>query len=510
MKRHFSIAVLLLFAGIASAQVHISIDEPDSTWTVQKALGDYVGQTVIFDDPIVVCSNANENSLVISPWRMFQPQSQGEAGSEAYRTTVHINGTCRMALTGVSGYHRCGEKIYNLKAKVNSTSSLSFISGEWRGNTRANLEAGLPELGDYRLLVCAMNLENYYMTLGSMGAKTESQRQKQRTKVSKALAKINADIYGLVELQQGNEAIAEIVSDLNKNLPSRDYKYFTEGGSGTMQKSDFVYDAKVVEPIGLPVEINAELQNRKKMICFREKATGEKFIYSINHFKAMNSGSASIRVREASAVLDRYKSYRTNPNISDNDILIMGDLNAYAKEDPITLFLENGMIDLHRAFHADSSYSYQYSARAGYLDHALCNNTLYRQVTGMCGFHINSDEDDRYTYDGAWSDNTMFRCSDHDPVIVGLKLDSTLTYEPAPTLNNAEILAGETDKLIISNAYKDGGQSFYAIYSVNGLLLEQKEIVSEYQKIELPTAPGVYIVYIYADGKVHQRKMIVR
>ena len=509
MKKHFSIAVMLICALTLTAQVHISIDEPDSTWTVQKALGDYVGQTVIFDDPIVVCSNANENSLVISPWRMFQPQSQGEAGSEAYRTTVHINGTCRMALTGVSGYHRCGEKIYNLKAKVNSTSSLSFISGEWRGNTRANLEAGLPELGDYRLLVCAMNLENYYMTLGSMGAKTESQRQKQRTKVSKALAKINADIYGLVELQQGNEAIAEIVSDLNKNLPSRDYKYFSEGGSGTMQKSDFVYDAKVVEPIGLPVEINAELQNRKKMICFREKATGEKFIYSINHFKAMNSGSASIRVREASAVLDRYKSYRTNPNISDNDILIMGDLNTYAFTEPIFTFLNYGMIDLHRAFHADSSYSYMFSGLASYIDHAICSEQLYQQITGMSAYTINSDESDDYTYDKS-SDNTMFRCSDHDPVLVGLKLDSTLVYDPSPQINSADVYFGQSDKLVIRNAHNGNIKSYYAIYSINGWLVERKEIESAYYEVSLPSAPGTYIVYIYYDGQVFQRRMIIR
>ena len=509
MKRHFSIAVLLLFAGIASAQVHISIDEPDSLWTVQKALGDYVGQTVIFDDPIVVCSNANSSSLVISPWRMFQPLCQGEAGSDGYRTAVHINGTCRMALTGVNGYHRCGEKVYNLKAKVNSTSSLSFISGEWKGNKRADLQAGLPDLGDYRLLVCAMNLENYYITLNEMGAKTESARQKQRTKVSKALAKINADIYGLVELQQGNEAIAEIVSDLNKNLPNREYKYFTEGSGGTMQKSDFVYDAKVVEPIGLPVEINAELQNRKKMICFREKATGEKFIYSINHFKAMTSGGADIRLREATAVLDRYKTYRSNPSINDKDILIMGDLNTYAFTDPIFTFLNYGMIDLHRAFHADSSYSYMFSGLASYIDHAICSEPLYAQITGMSTYTINSDESDDYTYDKS-SDNTMFRCSDHDPVLVGLKLDSTLVYDPTPQINSGDIFSGNADKLIIRNAHNDAAKSYYAIYSINGWQVALKEIESSYFEVNLPSSPGIYIVYIYYDGQVYQRRMIVR
>ena len=508
MKRHFSIAVLLVCALTMTAQVHISIDEPDSVWTVQNALGDYVGQTVIFDDPIIVCSNANDNSLVVSPWRMFQPLSQGEAGSDGYRTTVHINGTARMSLTGVSGYHRCGEKVYNLKAKVNSTSSLSFISGEWRGNTRSDLQAGLPDLGDYRLLVCAMNLENYYITLNEMGARTESARQKQRTKISKALAKINADIFGLVELQQGNEAIAEIVSDLNKNLPNRDYKYFTDGSSGTMQKSDFVYDSKVVEPIGLPVEINAELQNRKKMICFREKATGEKFIYSINHFKAMNSGTPAIRVREATAVLDRYKTYRTNPSVNDDDVLIMGDLNTYAFTEPIFVFLDYGMLDLHRAFHADSSYSYMFGGLASYIDHAICSKQLYSQITGMSAYHINSDESDDYTYDKS-SDNTMFRCSDHDPVLVGLKLDSTLVYDPTPHINSADIFRGTANQLIIENAHREGQKSYYAIYTISGVLQELKEITSSYFAIDLPANPGTYIVYVYYDGQAYQRRLII-
>ena len=507
MKKHFTIVAMLFCALSMTAQVHISIDEPDSLWTVQKALGDYVGQTVVFDDPIVVCSNASSN-LVVAPWRMFQPLSQGFSGSPAYRTAVHINSTCRMTLTDVSGYHRCGEKVYNLKVKVNSTSSVSFISGEWRGNTRADLNT-LPDLGDYRLLVCAMNLENYFMTLGSMGAKTEAQRQKQRTKVSKALAKINADIYGLVELQQGNDAIDEIVNDLNKNLPSRNYQYFTDATSGTSQKSDFVYDANTVEPIGLPVEINAEIANRKKMICFREKATGEKFIYSINHFKSMNTGGAKTRSNEATAVLDRYKSYRNHPSIQDKDMLLMGDLNTYAFTEPISIFLNYGMLDLHRAFHADSSYSYMYGGLASYIDHAICTETIYKQITGMAAYTINSDESDDYTYDKS-SDNTMFRSSDHDPVLVGLKLDSTQVYDPSPQINSAEVFFGANDKLIINNAHNADTRSFYAIYSINGLLIDRKEIESAYYEVSLPTAPGTYIVYIYYDGEVFQRRLIVR
>lgn len=508
MKNTFPIVAMLFCAFSLTAQIHISIDEPSSTWTAQKALSDYIGQTVIFDDPIVVCSNANSSSLVVSPWRMFEPKSQGETGSVEYRTAVHVNSTCRMALTNVDGYHRCGEKVYNLKVKVNSTSSLSFISGEWRGNTRADLNT-LPDLGDYRLLVCAMNLENYYMTLGSMGAKTEADRQKQRAKVSKALAKINADIYGLIELQQGNEAIAEIVSDLNNNLPERDYRYFTDAGSGTMQKSDYVYDANRVEPIGLPVEINAEIANRKKMICFREKATGEKFIYSINHFKSMNTGGADTRSKEATAVLDRYKSYRSHPSIQDRDMLLMGDLNTYAFTEPIAIFLNYGLLDLHRAFHADSSYSYMFGGLASYIDHAISSETLFGQITGMAAYTINSDEADAYTYDKS-NDKTMFRSSDHDPVLVGLRLDSTQVYDPSPQINSADVFSGNSDQMVILNAYNSNAHSYYAIYSINGFLMERKEIDANYYEVQLPTAPGTYIVYIYYNGEVFQRRLIVR
>ena len=398
MKIRISLFAMLFMALPMFSQVHITIS--DSTWSTSE-LSSLVGQTVIFDTPIVVSSNASGN-YTVGPWRRYQPENQGYAGSAEYSTTVRINNTTTFSLTGISGYHRCGEKIYNLKAKVNSASSLSMIGGTWKGDTRSDLESRLPELGDYRILVCAFNLENYFVkNLGPkyLGPDSYAEHQQQRKKVSKALKRINADIYGLVELEQGNDAIAEIASDLNKNLPGRNYKYFNDGTTGSSQKIDFVYDANVVEPIGTPAETNVELSYRKKMVCFREKATGEKFIFSINHFKSMNTGGADRRENEARAVVKLYNSYRQNANIRENDVLFMGDFNCYAMTDPVFVFLNNGMIDLHRAYHADSSYSYLFGGLASYIDHAISNETLYRQITGMAAYHINSDEDDKYTYD---------------------------------------------------------------------------------------------------------------
>lgn len=507
MKTRFSIVLFLFLAVQLSAQVHIALPE-NGEWSGQ-ALKEYIGQTVVFDMPMIVCGNTSGN-YTVSPWRRFQPECMGEVGSPEYNETVRINSTCMFALADVSGYHRCGEKIYNLKAKVNSTSSLTMISGTWRGNTRAELEAGLPDLGDYRLLVCGFNLENYYMTWGSMGARSYAEHQDQRAKISAALKKINADIFGLVELQQGDEAVIEIVDDLNKNLHNRNYRFFHDAAAGTFQKVDFVYDANKVEPIGTPTETNVEVQNRKKMLCFREIETGEKFIYSINHFKAMNTGGADRRENEAKAVVTLYNSYRRHPNIAENDVLIMGDLNCYAKTAPIMVFTKtNDMIDLHRAFHADSSYSYMFGGQASYIDHAISNETLYRQITGMAGYHINSDEDDYYTYERS-GDRTMFRCSDHDPVLVGLKLDSTLSNPIVPFINNKDVLTLENNKMVIQNAYSQEKKSFYAVYTVSGLLQERKEITSSYFEVPLPVTPGIYIVYLYFEGEVYPQRLIVR
>ena len=187
-----------------------------------------------------------------------------------------------------------------------------------------------------------------------------------------------------VEMDGGNLVRQEVpalgYAPLNARLPERNYKHFNDATSGTYQKVDYLYDANKVAPISnTPAKTNEEVQNRKKIMCFREIATGEKFSYSINHFKAMTGGGEERRVNEARAVIELYNDYQGNKNVRDKDVLIMGDLNCYAFTAPIKQLTEKGMIDLHRAFHADSSYSYMFGGMASYIDHALCNKTMYWQ-----------------------------------------------------------------------------------------------------------------------------------
>lgn len=516
-------AIILIF-GICIhisvwAVTQVSISDPE-TWRYTD-LKKYVGQTVQFDVPFYVCNNYN--SLLISPRRTYSATNQALPLSAEYSSILSLNSQGSISLTGVSGYHRLGERLHNLTVKVNSQSSVSLVSCDWRGNTRAEMEKGIDlesidMRGEHTLLVCCMNLE-YYLVENwgtGYGPDNQSEHTKQRAKVSKALAKINADLYGFVEIEQGQSALAELAADLSKNTGRR-FTYIDDGGSasGSYTKAGYVYCSDVLEPHGSLRYNNEGVNNRKKTQAFREKATGEIFLYSVNHFKA-KSGKGSgdnadqgdgqgtyngDRVREAKSVLSHYGS--DSYYYGDEDILIMGDLNAYAMEDPITVLREGGMIDLHRAFHADSSYSYVYRGQAGYLDHALCNATLYPHVTGMVAYHINSDESDSYTYDKS-SDQTMFRCSDHDPVLVGLRLDTT--YTTTPGVSQADVTLGiQNYTPYIYNA--EGG--YYIVYRIDGVKVKEQNISSNQEEIN-GLNRGIYILNIYGQGRCHKMKVWIK
>ena len=498
----------------------ITITNPD-LWTTSE-MSQFVGKEVQFTTPFYVTNNTKSGQLTISPRRIFTPTNQALPLSNEYNSLLTLNEQGTLTLTNVSGYHRIDERVHNLKVKVNSYNSLSFISGDWRGNTRAEMEKGynlqaINARGEHTLLVCYMNLEYYIVeAFDSYGPANNTEHQAQRAKVSQALAKINADLYAFVEIQLGQGALAEIAADLTKNT-GRNFSYVNDGSSinGTFTKSGYIYCSDVVTPHGNMIHNDTYVENRKKVQGFTEKATGERFILSVNHFKA-KSGNGSgankdqgdgqgsynaARVKEAQSILSNYSSYTST--FSDEDFLIVGDLNAYGKEDPITTLTDWGMIDLHRSFHADSSYSYVYQGTLGYLDHALCNSTMYPQVTGMTPYHINAPERDAYTYNGSLNDGTMFRCSDHDPILVGLRLgkDNTSTDLTAPTYEFYYNHAIQS----IENA--QGGT--YTIYNIAGSVVAREHITSTTHP--LPNlAQGIYILTIHKNSQRQSLKLCSR
>ena len=523
-------AVILAIGVRAEAKVYpIVVDNP-ATWS-NSVLNNYrYGDTVQFSVPVIVNRNygyGGFKGLTMSVRRVFSPTNQAKPLTDEYKEVSKLNNTATFTLTGC-GYKRNGERLHNLKAVVTDNMELKFVSGKWEGNnTRAAIEHTLPNVdmtGEHNVLVCGANLEYYLVqSLGTgYGPDNSYEHQKQRTKVKKALAEIHADVYGLVEIEQGQAALAEIAADLT-SLTGSHYDYVNDGGAvdGSYTKSGYVYNSDRIQPVGIISQNNSIVKHRKMVQGFILIENNERFIYSINHFKA-KSGSGTgknadqgdgqgtfnyNRVQEAQSVLQVMEGYQNY--YEDNDVLIMGDLNAYAKEDPIRKFTDAGMYDLHRYFHADSSYSYVYGEQAGYLDHAIANKALINQVTGMGAWHVNSDESDEYTYDKS-NDQTVFRYSDHDPVLVGLRLDSTKSIKRhEEELISLVQIANVDGEMELTNVGDLGEQhGYYEIYDITGTLVQGTTRIEESPCVIGAGLPrGMYVLRIYYAGKIMALKM---
>ena len=101
--------------------------------------------------------------------------------------------------------------------------------------------------------------------------------------------------------------------------------------------------------------------------------------------------------------------------------LILGDLNAYAQEDPVDTLRARGFVNLHD----ETEHTYVYNGQYGSLDYALANASLQENVTEAHVWHINSEVSPMWSYTES-GDNFVadaYRSSDHDPVMVGLKFE---------------------------------------------------------------------------------------
>ena len=113
---------------------------------------------------------------------------------------------------------------------------------------------------------------------------------------------------------------------------------------------------------------------------------------------------------------------------------LMGDMNAYAMEDPIKYFESVGYIDVDYRFNGDDAYSYGFDGQIGTLDYVLANSAFNNLITGASSWHVNADEAAALDYNTDFGkDKNIFdadmtvRFSDHDPMVVGFDLGLPLT-----------------------------------------------------------------------------------
>ncbi|WP_447924641.1 ExeM/NucH family extracellular endonuclease [Georgenia muralis] len=314
------------------------------------------------------------------------------------------------------------------------------------------------------LTVASFNVLNYFLTIDDgqndvcgaaenmecRGADNATELERQRAKILDALAELDADVVGLMEMENtpGVEPAADLAAGLNEILGAGTYDYIDTGVIGTDAiRVGMLYKPREVKPVDEFAILDSTVDPRfddtanRPMLTqtFVEVGTGGRVTVSVNHLKSKGSacddgsdpadgqGNCSVtRELAAEAITDFLASSPTG--VDEPDHLIIGDLNSYDMEDSIDVLRAAGYTDLIKEFGGEDAYGYVFDGMVGYLDHALSNASLTSQVTGAAEWHINADEPDILDYNldfgrpGTYFTPDRYRSSDHDAVLVGLDL----------------------------------------------------------------------------------------
>ena len=358
---------------------------------------------------------------------------------------------------------------------------VGYSFGEFRVNaatgeyaqTNPREEAPVDTGGNFK--VASLNVLNYFTTIDLSGVTTDigldprgadsaEEFERQADKLVNAIVSIDADVLGLIEIENDfagdSFAIKDIVDRVNTELGAVVYAFADPGQefvggdaiangliykvdkaalSGEMAILETFEGRNFLDPLGAGRDLNRAAIAQ----TFEDLDTGQTLTVSVNHLKSKGSlsgldadaaqgdgqGNNNATRTEAADILADWLNSDPTGQGSENT-LILGDLNAYAKEDPLTALSDAGYTDLAAAELGDSAYSYVFDGQIGTLDYALANDALAASVVGVTEWHINSDEADALDYNLDFGrDSTLYdadtaaRNSDHDPVIVSFEFE---------------------------------------------------------------------------------------
>jgi len=355
------------------------------------------------------------------------------------------------------------------------TGVLHYAFGLWRVQPTAgatyfndNPRTLSPDTVGGSIKVASFNVLNFFTTLDDgvndicgpslnqecRGADTAEEFERQRAKIVAAISTIDADVVGLIEIENDNDdvAVSDLVNGLNDAVGAGTYDYIATGAIGTDAiRVALLYKPDSVTPVGDFAILDSDVDGRfldtlnRPVLAqsFMDNEKGGVATIAVNHLKSKGSdcndvsdpdtgdGSGNCNGTRTAAAEALVDWLATDPTDSGSDnALIIGDLNSYDKEDPIDAIVAGGYVDTIYEFLGEDAYGYVFDGRTGYLDHALASTSLDELVTGVTIWHINADEPDLIDYDMSFKLPNQdaiyapdaYRSSDHDPVVVGIDL----------------------------------------------------------------------------------------
>lgn len=377
-------------------------------------------------------------------------------------------------LVGVVDYGSIGDSQAGFKLQPVSVPSVTI--------SRTNPRTAAPVVAAGNVKVASANVLNFFTTfldgnnvfgqtgqgctVGSTtnagncrGADNLAEFIRQRDKIVNELKAINADVVGLMEIQNnGTVAVSYLVDSLNAAIGSPVYAYVPNPPStGTDAiRVAMIYKPGSVSLVGAPMSDGDDVNNRDPLAATFKAANGAKFSVIVNHLKSkascpsntpanaanLDSGQGcwnGSRVLQAQR-LANYFIPAVQAAAGDDDVLVIGDMNSHGFEDPINVLTGAGMVNELERFVRPNGivYSYVFDGESGYLDHGLATASLDAQMAGATEWHNNADEPEviDYNFNLGTSKvakpvdlyvNNAYRASDHDPVVISLNLAPTFT-----------------------------------------------------------------------------------
>ena len=347
--------------------------------------------------------------------------------------------------------------------------------------TDVNPRTTNPDLATGDLKVASLNVLNYFTTIDAgsdicgpsanmecRGADTPEELTRQRDKIISALAGIDGDVVGLIEIENDRPgvdpdyAVADLVAGLNDLVGAGTYDYVSTGAIGTDAiKVAMIYKPAKVTPIGDLAVLDSSVDprflddyNRPALaVSFMDNFSEEGFTVVVNHLKSKGSdcnaigdpdlgdGAGNCNITRTTAAMAEVDWLATDPTGAGvQSVILLGDFNSYDKEEPIDVIklgsddiagTDDDYLDMIYEIRGDQAYGYVYDGQIGYLDYALANVSFAQYIEDVTLWHINADEPDAIDYDMSYKKDAQdaiyapdaYRSSDHDPVLVSFTFD---------------------------------------------------------------------------------------
>lgn len=305
-----------------------------------------------------------------------------------------------------------------------------------------------------QLRVVSLNLRNFFNGDGlgggfpaARGARTARQFEQQKQRLGAAFTVLSPGLLGVQELENdgfGPRSAALELLELLEQATGRQFAVarLPAGRVGNDEIAvGLFYDRSLLEPLGPAATLRAApfdgLSRQPLAQAFRERTSGKRILVAVNHLKSkggcpdtgknarQGDGQGCWNAARTAAVHAQVGWLNELAAQSKTDrIVVMGDLNAYRREDPVRAFVAAGFTDLVEQLNSAPSHTYVYRGEAGTLDYVLASPELSPAARQAGVWHVNADWPEKFPMPRPW-----LRMSDHDPVVVDLELSQAETSD---------------------------------------------------------------------------------